>query len=68
MFPMPRQSVSVHWTKPGELISAENKQQVTLRLDVDVLNFIKGTGKRYQSHINAALREYVNEHPVQSTS
>jgi uncharacterized protein (DUF4415 family) len=48
------------WTRPGALIPAENKQQITLRLDADVLSFFKKTGKRYQSRINAALREYVN--------
>jgi len=26
------------------------------------LKFFKGTGKRYQSRINAALREYVQAH------
>jgi len=49
----------VSWTRPGALIAAENKQQVTLRLDRDVLEFFKETGKRYQSRINAVLRQYV---------
>lgn len=59
---IPRQTPAVKWTRPGELVSSENKQQVTLRLDADVLSFFKGTGKRYQSRINAALREYVQAH------
>lgn len=50
------------WTRPGALVASDNKQQVTLRLDADVLNFFKGTGKRYQSRINAALREYMKMH------
>ena len=49
------------WTRPGALVPAENKQQITLRLDADVLNFFKETGKRYQSRINAALREYMKQ-------
>lgn len=49
----------VNWTRPGALVPTENKQQITLRLDADVLKFFKKTGKRYQSRINAALREYV---------
>ncbi len=57
-----RQSGTVLWTRPGALVPSENKQQVTLRLDADVLNFFKATGKRYQSRINAALREYVKAH------
>ncbi len=49
----------VEWTRPGALVSAENKQQVTLRLDREVLTFFRSTGRRYQSRINAVLREYV---------
>lgn len=59
---IPRQAKAVQWTRPGALVPAENKQQVTLRLDADVLTFFKETGKRYQSRINAALREYMNAH------
>ena len=59
---IPQQRGAVQWTRPGALVSSENKQQVTLRLDADVLSFFKETGKRYQSRINAALREYVKAH------
>ncbi len=47
------------WTQPGSLVPTENKKQVTLRLDADVVEFFRGTGKRYQSRMNAVLREYV---------
>lgn len=50
------------WRRVSELIPAENKQQITLRLDADVIKFFRGTGRRYQSRINAALRDYVNAH------
>ena len=59
---IPRQTADVKWTHPGALISAENKQQITLRLDSEVLKFFKETGTRYQSRINAVLREYVKAH------
>jgi len=59
---IPRQTGPVHWTRPEALVPTENKQQVTLRLDADVLTFFKNTGKRYQSRINAALREYIQTH------
>ena len=59
---IPRQTEAVSWTRPGMMLPSENKQQITLRVDADVLSFFKGTGKRYQSRINAALREYVNAH------
>jgi uncharacterized protein (DUF4415 family) len=48
------------WRRVSELIPAENKKQITLRLDADVIEFFRGTGRRYQSRINAALRDYVN--------
>ena len=38
------------------------KQQVTLRLDTDVLQWIKDQGKGYQSRINALLRAYMEAH------
>jgi uncharacterized protein (DUF4415 family) len=50
---------SIGWRRVSDLIPAENKQQITLRLDADVIQFFRGTGRRYQSRINAALREYV---------
>jgi uncharacterized protein (DUF4415 family) len=47
------------WRRVSELVPAENKQQITLRLDADLIAFFRATGRRYQSRINAALREYV---------
>jgi uncharacterized protein (DUF4415 family) len=40
------------------------KQQITLRIDAEVLAFFKHTGKRYQSRMNAVLRSYVEAHKV----
>jgi uncharacterized protein (DUF4415 family) len=44
------------------LVSEENKQQITLRLDAEVLAFFKAAGKKYQSRIHAALREFMLAH------
>lgn len=38
------------------------KKQVTLRLDADLLAWFQAQGKGYQTRINAALREFVEEH------
>lgn len=35
------------------------KQQITLRLDPDVLTFFRKHGKGYQTTINAVLRKYM---------
>jgi uncharacterized protein (DUF4415 family) len=59
---IPRQTQVVQWSRPSALVATENKQQITLRLDAEVVSFFKKTGKRYQSRINAALREYVKAH------
>jgi uncharacterized protein (DUF4415 family) len=55
----PRDAV---WTRPGALVPVGNKKQITVRLDADVLEFFRKTGSRYQSRINAALREYMKAH------
>ena len=52
----------VKWTRPGALVPVGNKKQITVRLDADVLEFFRKTGSRYQSRINAALREYMKAH------
>jgi len=41
------------WRRVSELVPAENKQQITLRLDADLIAFFSATGWRYQSRINA---------------
>ena len=46
------------WTNPGgRPPSANPKRQVTLRLDSDVLEKFRATGKGWQSRINAELRK-----------
>lgn len=44
-------------TKPGRPRLEHPKQQVTLRLDADVLEKFRATGKGWQSRINAELRK-----------
>jgi uncharacterized protein (DUF4415 family) len=61
---IPDQSHRTGWRRVSDLIPEENKQQITLRLDAEVLAFFKSTGRRYQSRINAALREYMLAHRV----
>lgn len=61
---IPKQRGKVKWSRPGALVPSENKRQVTLRVDSDVLNFFRAASKRYQSRINTALREYMKAyHP-----
>ena len=39
------------------------KEQVTLRIDADVLAWFRAGGNKYQTRINAALREYIRQNP-----
>jgi uncharacterized protein (DUF4415 family) len=45
------------WTRPGRPVSENPKKQVTLRLDPDVIEKFRATGKGWQSRINAELRK-----------
>ncbi len=49
------QAVVRHGLKP-----VPNKQQVTLRIDADVLEWFRSQGRGYQTRINALLRAYVD--------
>lgn len=58
--PTPEQfarAVARHGLKP-----LPRKQQLTLRIDADVLQWFKEGGRGYQSRINALLRAYVEAH------
>jgi uncharacterized protein (DUF4415 family) len=41
----------------------ETKVFTAIRLDADLLDAFKSTGKGWQTRVNAALRQYLNEHP-----
>ena len=42
------------------------KKQLTIRLDADVLEWLKGHGKGYQTRINRILRVVMENQPPQS--
>jgi uncharacterized protein (DUF4415 family) len=43
----------------GGLQSPKNKEQVTLRIDSDVLEWFRLQGRGYQTQINSLLRAYM---------
>ena len=43
------------------------KQQLTIRLDTDVLDWLKAYGKGYQTRINRILRAAMESQPPRST-
>ncbi len=48
--------------KEARVVVPPGKKQLTLRLDADVLAWLKAQGKGYQSRINAILRAYYEAH------
>lgn len=48
--------------KSAEVVMPPEKKHVSIRLDADVLEWMKSQGKGYQSRINAVLRAYYEAH------
>ena len=46
----------------AKVVTPPGKKQLTLRIDADVLEWMKGQGRGYQSRINAILRAYYESH------
>jgi len=42
----------------------ETKVFTAIRLDADLLETFKATGKGWQTRVNAALRQFIAEHPL----
>jgi uncharacterized protein (DUF4415 family) len=52
--------VSSEWFAKARIVYPhERKQQLTVRLDADVVDFFKAKGKGYQTRMNEVLRTYV---------
>ena len=45
--------------REGQLATPPAKKPISIKLDEDVLDYFKGEGTRYQTHINAVLRAYM---------
>ncbi|RJQ52657.1 MAG: 3-oxoacyl-ACP synthase [Desulfobacteraceae bacterium] len=50
-----------HFFKNAKLRMPEGKTLITIRVDSDVLEWLKSQGKGYQTKINAILRTYMEE-------
>ena len=54
------------WTK-ATLQMPEKKERITVRIDHDILNWLKDQGRGYQTRINAILRAYYEAHKDNSS-
>lgn len=57
----PLRRAGATWSE-GSAELSHTKKQISLRIDAEVLEFFKRTGRRYQSRMNAVLRAYVEAH------
>ncbi|MCG1018568.1 MULTISPECIES: BrnA antitoxin family protein [Burkholderiaceae] len=48
----------------GRPKAEETKVFTAIRLDADLVEAFKATGKGWQTRVNAALRQYLAEHPL----
>ena len=52
---------------PPSALLKEAKQQITLRIDAEVLEWFRSSGSGYQSRMNAVLKAYVQTHGEHGT-
>jgi uncharacterized protein (DUF4415 family) len=52
--------IDVDWSNAA-IVYPRAKHAISIRLDKDIVDFFKATGKGYQTRINAVLRYYVEE-------
>ena len=54
--------VDAAFFETARVVVPPGKKQVTVRIDGDVLEWLKGQGRGYQTRINAILRAYYEAH------
>ena len=52
--------IDIDWSK-AKIVVPVPKTSISIRLDADIVDFFKATGKGYQTRINAVLRHYMDE-------
>lgn len=65
IFPPETYAALVAMKRPrGRPKADETKVFTAIRLDADLLETFKSTGKGWQTRVNAALRQFITEHPI----
>lgn len=57
--------LDIDWTK-AKLVLPPGKENITLRIDRDVLAWFRAGGKGFHTRMNAVLRAYMNAHQQNS--
>jgi uncharacterized protein (DUF4415 family) len=50
----------IDWSK-AVMVYPKTKKSISIRVDEEVIDFFRATGKGYQTRINAVLKHYVSE-------
>lgn len=58
-------TLDTDWTK-ARIVLPPGKQNVTLRIDRDVLDWFRASGKGFHTRMNAVLRAYMEAHSSKS--
>jgi len=53
--------MDVDWSKATIVYPTANKKALSIRLDQDIIDFFKKSGKGYQTRMNAVLRHFMTE-------
>ena len=48
------------------MAATSHPMRYAIRLDADLLDAFKSTGKGWQTRMNAALRQFITEHPLRA--
>ncbi len=49
----------INFWEDAEVVYASSKKPVSIRIDVDIINWFKSYGKGYQTRINEVLKSYM---------
>jgi uncharacterized protein (DUF4415 family) len=60
--PLTENELQQSWRTRGRPQGSGNKEQVTLRLDVEILEQFRATGNGWQTRINDVLRDWIRQH------
>ena len=63
---MAKLGIDPDWMEHATVMFPRTKKRVTVRLDRDVLDWLKAQGRGYQTRINAILRAYYEAHKAKS--
>ncbi len=52
----------------ARVVMPRPKAPISIRLDRDIIEWFKGTGRGYQTRMNAVLRSYVDSQPAKRSA